>query len=140
MDEVEQKNPNNGFLLGVVLGGIVGAAIAYLAVDDKSALRKNLVKKGKILLDHLDDFKEDAEQKGMQIQKEVVKRIEEVKEEVADKVEQIPETTAAAVETIQKAADKEVARVVKVADKAENNLHQKARKFFLKKGKPVAKK
>ncbi len=140
MDEPEKKSSNTGFLLGAILGGIIGATIAYLATDDKSQLRRNLIKKGKILLENLDDFREEAGERGKKIEKEVVKKIEEVKEELQDKIEQIPEVAQEAVETVQRAADKQVAKVVKVADKTENKLHQNARKFFLKKGKPLAKK
>jgi len=61
--EIEENNTgcnggSSGFWLGVILGGVVGAAIAYLATDDKSQLRKNLIKKGRVLLEHWDDFKE----------------------------------------------------------------------------------
>jgi len=142
--EIEENNTgcnggSSGFWLGVILGGVVGAAIAYLATDDKSQLRKNLIKKGRVLLEHWDDFKEDAERSGRKIEKKVAAEFEDVKEEVQGKVEEIPEVAQEAVENVQEEADKAIANIVKTADTAEIQAHQKARKFFLSKGKPLVK-
>lgn len=139
MDELEQKRQNSGFLLGIVLGGIVGAAVAYLAVDDKSQLRKNLIKKGKVLLNYLDDLKDDVADKGKEIQKEAVKKFGDVKENIQDKVEELPGIAQEAVEKVQEEANKAIIQIVKTADKAEVQAHKQARKFFLSKGKPLVK-
>ena len=64
---------------------------------------------------------------------------EDVKEEVQEKVEEIPEVAQEAVEKVQEEADKAIANIVKTADTAEIQAHQKARKFFLSKGKPLVK-
>jgi len=109
---------SSGFLLGIILGAIVGAAAAYLATDDKSNLRKQLLKKGKVILDHWEDFKDDSSEKA-----------QEIKEAVVEKVESIPE-----------AAQEVVENVKKTADKVEMQTHKQARNFFLSKGKPLAKK
>lgn len=134
-----EKN-NSGFWLGAVLGGVIGAAVAYLAVDDKSQLRKNLIKKGKVLLNYLDDLKDDAADKGKEIQKEAVKKFEDVKENIQDKVEELPDITQEAVEKVQEEANRAITQIVKTADNAEVQVHKQARKFFLSKGKPLVKK
>jgi len=107
-NEVEKKGNHVDFWLGVVLGGLVGAALAlFVATDDKDELKKNLLKKGKILLKHFGDLCKDVEEKGEEIKEGVVRKIEKVKE---------------------------------TANQTENQIHQKTRKFFLSKGKPLVKK
>lgn len=140
MNEEENSRTKSGFWLGVILGGLVGAVAAYLAVDDKSELRKSLLKKGKILLDHLEDFKDEAVEKGEEVKKDVTEKISDVKEEIRDKVEEIPEVAQEAVENVQEVANQAISQIVKAADKTEANAHKKARLFFLKKGKPLVKK
>lgn len=140
MNEEENSRTKSGFWLGMILGGLVGAVAAYLAVDDKSELRKSLITKGKILLDHLEDFKDEAVEKGEEIKEGVVEKIKDVREEVQDKIEEIPEAAQEAVENVQEVANEAIAKIVKVADKTEANTHKKARLFFLKKGKPLVKK
>ena len=145
ISEIEENHTSdrgggNGFWLGVVLGGVIGAAVAYLATEDKSQLRKNLIKKGKVLLEHWDDFKEDAERSGRKIEKKVSAEFEEVKEEVQDRVEEIPAVAQEAVENVQETANKAITEIVRAADKAEVQAHHQARKFFLSKGRPLVKK
>ncbi len=144
IDEIEGNNAegrggSSGFWLGVVLGGVIGAAVAYLATEDKSQLRKNLIKKGKVLLEHWDDFKDDAADKGKEIQKEVVEKFDDVKENIQDKVEELPDIAQEAVEKVQEEANRAITQIVKTADNAEVHAHQQARKFFLSKGKPLVK-
>jgi len=143
--EIEENNTSgnggsSGFWLGVILGGVVGAAIAYLATEDKSQLRKNLIKKGKVLLEHLDDLKDDAADKGKEIQKEVVEKFDDVKENIQDKVEELPDIAQEAVEKVQEEANRAITQIVKTADNAEVQAHKQARKFFLSKGRPLVKK
>ena len=143
-DEIEENTTElhgggSGFWLGAIFGGLLGAGIAYLVTEDKSQLRKNLIKKGKILLEHWDDFKEDAEKSGRKIERRAAAEFEDIKEGVQEKVEEIPVVAQEAVEKVQEEADKAIANIVKTADTAEIQAHQKARKFFLSKGKPLVK-
>lgn len=143
-DEIEENTTeghggSGGFWLGAVLGGLLGAGIVYLVTEDKSQTRKNLIKKGKVLLEHWDDFKDDAEKSGRKIEKKAVAEFADIKEGVAEKVDEIPTVAQEAVEKVQEEADKAIANIVKTADSAEIQAHRQARKFFLSKGKPLAK-
>lgn len=141
MSDNDENKGNIGFWLGVILGGLIGAAVTYLAAaDDKDELKRNLIKKGKILLKNLGEFKEGVEEKGAEIKEDVVGRVEEVREGIQEKAEEIPEVAQEAVEKVQEEANKAIANIVKAADKAEIQAHQKARNFFLSKGRPLAKK
>ena len=63
------------FLTGLLIGGLLGAAVAYvLGTEDKEELKRQLKKKGKLLLDSLDDFGEKAEKAGRQMEKKIVKK------------------------------------------------------------------
>lgn len=138
-NQTESHSGGSGFWLGAILGGLLGAGIAYLVTEDKSQLRKNLIKKGKILLEHWDDFKDDAEKSGRKVEKRLVAEFEDIKEGAQEKAEEIPVVAQEAVEKVQEEANKAIANIVKTADKAEIQAHQQARKFFLSKGKPLAK-
>lgn len=143
-DETEENtaechNGGSGFWLGAILGGLLGAGIAYLVTEDKSELRKNLIKKGKVLLEHWDDFKDDAEKTGRKIERKAAAEFADIKEGVVEKVDEIPTVAQEAVEKVQEEADKAIANIVKTADSAESKAHRQARNFFLSKGKPLVK-
>lgn len=136
MSDSSQEGNHNGnlFWLGMVFGGIVGATAAFLATaDDENKIKRTLIKKGKTLLENLGEFKEDVEEKGEELK-------EEVQERVQEGMKEIPEVAQEAVENVQKAANSAISEIVKAADSAENSVHHEARKFFLKKGKPLLKK
>jgi len=133
-DKDQNSTSHHGFWLGMILGGLIGAAAAYWAsTDDKDELKKDLLKKGKILLKNLDELKEEAQEKGTEI-KEVVE------EKVEKGVEEIPEVAQKAVRSVQGVADRAIGEIVKAAGDVENSAHRQARKFFLKQGKPLVKK
>lgn len=57
-----------GFLTGMILGGIIGAAAAYLlGGEDREKAKRILKQKGKLLLDSLDDFGDKVEDVGEEI-------------------------------------------------------------------------
>lgn len=57
-----RKHSDNSFLTGLVLGGMIGAGVAFLfGKDDKDELRKELVKKGKTALKNLGEILEEGE-------------------------------------------------------------------------------
>lgn len=80
-----EEKKKDGFLLGLVIGGLIGAAAAFLLdKEDSEKVKKIIQKKGKILLDSLEDFSEDT--------------VSDVKE----KVQEIPETVSAKVDDLEK--------------------------------------
>jgi len=139
----KDKGLNSGFWLGMIFGGIVGAVVTYLATEDKSQLKKSLLEKGKILLEHWDDFKDEVEEKGKKlekVEKKFVGELEETKEEAQEMIAEIPAVAQDAVERVQQEANEAIANIVKTADNAEIQAHRQARKFFLSKGRPLVKK
>lgn len=56
MNDNENRS-GRGFLMGMILGGIIGAAAAYLlGGEDREKAKRILKQKGKLLLGSLDDF------------------------------------------------------------------------------------
>jgi len=128
MDENQEEHHGSGFLIGLLVGGIVGAVAAYFATADKEDKAK-LLAKGKVLLENVKEFGLDIKEKGEDV-------VEEVKEVASD----VPAVATAAVKDVQDAAQEAIERITQTADKAELNAHKEARKFFLQKGKSLVKK
>lgn len=128
MDENQEEHHGSGFLIGLLVGGILGAVATYFASSDKEN-REKLLTKGKMLLGYVKDFGFDVKEKG-----------EDVVEEVIEKVSDIPAVATEAVKDVQNAAQEAIERITKVADNTENKAHVQARKFFLQKGKSLVKK
>lgn len=58
--EEARKSHDNSFLTGLVLGGVIGAALALIfGKDEDDQLKKTLVKKGKTVLRNLGEIIED---------------------------------------------------------------------------------
>ena len=109
-----ENHSNNGFWLGVIVGGLLGAVVAYIfGSEDKEELKKKLREKGKILLKNLEDFKEKVGESSEGLREKMVSEVGEVEQKVGE----LPETVQDAVQTVKKSA----------------------KNFFLKKGKPLAK-
>jgi gas vesicle protein len=76
--------PDGKFLIGLVIGGIVGAGAVYLlATKEGKKVRKEVEEKGKELVDDLHEKIEDFEVSG----KELLKKGEEIKEQVVEQLE-----------------------------------------------------
>lgn len=115
MSEAENSHNGNGFLIGLVVGGLLGAAAAYiLGTEDKDELKKKLKEKGKILLDNLEDMESAIGKKTEGLREKVADQVEIVEE----KVKEIPETVDDATKTAKKSF----------------------KKFFFRKGRPLVKK
>lgn len=128
MDENQEDHHSGGFLIGLLVGGVLGAVAAYFATSDKEDKAK-LLAKGKMLLENVKDFGLEVKEKG-----------EEVVEEVKERVSDIPSAAEEAVKNVQVAAEEAIEKITLAADKAELNAHKEARKFFLQKGKSLVKK
>ncbi|PIY65193.1 hypothetical protein COY91_03195 [Candidatus Shapirobacteria bacterium CG_4_10_14_0_8_um_filter_39_15] len=78
-----EEKRNDGFLLGLAIGGLIGTAVAFmLDKEDSEKLKKLITKKGKVLLDNLGDVAEEGQEK-------LEDTVTDVKENVVDKVEDI---------------------------------------------------
>lgn len=128
MDENQEDHHSGGFLIGLLVGGVLGAVAAYFASADKEDKAK-LLAKGKILLENVKDFGLDVKEKS-----------EEVFEDVKEKVSDVPVVAEEAVKDVQIAAQEAIIRITEAADRAEINAHKEARKFFVSKGRSLVKK
>jgi len=56
----EKQHSDNSFLAGLVLGGIIGAALAFVfGKEEGEEVKKTLAKKGKLLLRNLGELVEE---------------------------------------------------------------------------------
>lgn len=61
--EEQQDSHNNAFLAGLVLGGVIGAALALVfSKDENDQFRKTLIKKGKTVLKNLGEMVTDEKE------------------------------------------------------------------------------
>lgn len=104
-----EEKKKDGFLLGLAVGGMIGAAAAFLLdKEDAEKIKKLINKKGKVLLDNLGDAADEGQEK-----------LEETVEDIKEKVQEIPEAVSDQVEETKK--------------KGKTSL----RRFFIKSGKKM---
>lgn len=85
MSEEQHHGPDGRFILGLFLGGLLGALIIFfLGTKEGKRAGKLLEQKGEDLIDELQDKVADLEEKG----KELVKKGEAVKDEVLETLEE----------------------------------------------------
>lgn len=96
-----QQHTDGKFILGLFVGGLLGALIIFfLGTKEGKRAGKLLEKKGEDILDDLQDKVEDLEEKG----KELVKKGEVVKDELLEHLEEKKdELTADATEKLDSA-------------------------------------
>jgi len=120
----DDQRPDNRFLLGFFLGGLIGAIIIFfLGTKEGKKAGKMIEKKGKEVLDDLEEKVEDMEEKG----KELLAKGEEIKEQV---VEQIKDTA----EDVTVDASKRIDHALeKLEDVQKHTLHTTSsiRKHFV---------
>jgi len=120
---MEENKNKNGFFLGVLLGGLIGGVAAYfLSSEDQEEARKNIVKKGKVILKNLDETYEDVKDKGV-----------EVKEAIQEKAEET-------VENVQDAAQEAVKNIGNTTKRVEKQVTRNASRFFMRQGRSLQKK
>jgi gas vesicle protein len=101
---MHNERPDGKFLLGMFLGGVIGAGIIFF-VETKEGKKtaKMLGRKGKEVLDDLEEKVEDLEEKG----KELIEKGEEIKERVIDKMKDAAgDVSEEASERLDKALEK----------------------------------
>lgn len=71
---------DEGFLVGLVLGGLIGAGVALiLGGEDKEKIRKSLKEKGAKLLKNLEEVVEEKKEKAEEVKEETEKKVEQLK-------------------------------------------------------------
>ena len=144
MSEFNQERENKGgFWLGLAIGGLVGAVASYFAVTDDKQRRK-LLKKGRQLLEGLEELGGDVVEKGGQITEQVTDKIEDVSEVVKEKTPSVQKAAKKAVKQVKGLAEDAVQEVQGVAEDAAETAREikksALKRFFFKKGKPLVKK
>ncbi len=151
----ESADNHSGFWTGIIIGGLVGAGIAYFINKDKNGeTRKLLQKKGKWILDSLGGYGREIIREDEKVEKEVVsqtedlqkqaektaeqveKKIDEVKQEAQKAIEKVTDAAQDAITDVNKSAEK----LEKTAEKTIDTTHKSFKKFFYKGGKSLAKK
>jgi len=139
----ENENKGGGFWLGLAIGGLVGAVTSYFALTDDKQRRK-LLKKGKAIIEGLEDFGGDVVDRGEEIKDQVSDKIEGVSEVVEEKKPQVTKATKKAVKQIKAVASDAVEKIEDVAEGASDTAvgikKSVIKKFFFRKGKPLVKK
>lgn len=150
----ENNENNNGFWAGIILGGLVGAGIAYFfSSKDQEKNRRAIQVKGKQLLNGINNFGEDALERGEEIKEAVVdtaedwqkqavktvakaeKKIDEFKEEAAGVIEKVQETAQDAISDVNKSAVK----LEKSAEKSIESTQKNFKRFFSRGGRSLVK-
>jgi len=89
MSENNEKTDSHNFLLGMIIGGAIGAAVAYFFnSDDKEKAIKSIKEKAEVLLENFGELKEDLVDKTQ----EVKEAVEEKTQEIVEEVKEIPHT------------------------------------------------
>lgn len=97
------------FLLGLFIGGLVGAfVIFFLGTKEGKKAKKLLIDRGEDALDDLHERIDDLEKKGMdiveqgqEIKEQVIEQLEEKKEELTERATEKLDNALAQVEKIQ---------------------------------------
>ncbi len=99
MSEDNDKNENHGFLLGLIVGGAIGAAISYfLNSEDKEKALNSLKEKAGVLMENFGEFKDGFADKTQEIKEAVEEKTQEVAKEIAQEVKEIPQIVKQSVE------------------------------------------
>lgn len=145
------ENDGNGFWLGLLIGGAIGAVAGYLfSSDDKKKALLELKEKGKILLEDLGEWKDEAVEKGGEVKKVVDKKVtavakktEEAAEVVGDEIQDTAVVAKEAIQKVEQAAKEAVEDISQSVETSVRTFNPKKKgfgKFFFKKGQALMKK
>lgn len=97
----DHQNQDNKFMFGFFLGGLIGAlVIFFLGTKEGKKVGSQLTKRGKSVLDDLEDRLDELQEKG----KDLVKHGRELKDEMIDTLEEKKEeVTQSTVEHVDQA-------------------------------------
>lgn len=97
----EERNNNTKFIIGVVLGGIIGAIILFLmGTKEGKKTRKELEDKGRELLGDLHEKLEEIESQGKELAERGEKLKKHIEEEIEDKKEYLTEEASVRVDQV----------------------------------------
>lgn len=117
----EEKNENS-FFSGLIIGGLLGAAVAFfVGKEEGKQLEKLLRKKGKILLDNLNEMSDDVSESVNEKVEDVSQTVKKIPDLVVDQASEVKENLVQKSESVQKTGKTSL------------------RRFFIKAGKKLAK-
>lgn len=125
------RDSDNGFLLGLIIGGVIGAGAVFLFGTEKGKeVREELKEKGDDALDDLDDVLTQLEKKG----KEIKKKADIVKEEIAEKAGEMKENVS---EEVVEKLDDTLAHIEALQERGREATASLRKKYFIKDGKKL---
>ena len=122
---------DKGIILGLMIGGLIGAGTMFLFGTDKGAqVRKNLKKKGEDILDDLEPVLKQLEEKS----REVKKQAEKVKGQIAEKTGELKENIS---EEVTEKLDDTLAKIENLQERGREATEALRKKYFVKNGKKL---
>ncbi len=123
---------DKGFIIGLMIGGLIGAAAMFLFGTKKGEeVREDLRKKGEDILENLDGILKQLEEKS----REVKKQAEKVKEQIAQKAGEVKENLS---EEMTEKLDDTLAKIENLQDRGREVTANLRKKYFTKDGKKLA--
>lgn len=98
----EERKNEGKFWLGFFIGGLIGAiVIVFMGTKEGKKTGKLLEEKGKDALDLLQEKLAELEQKGKELEEQVIEKLEDTKEVLAEKTSEKLDETLSHIEAIQ---------------------------------------
>jgi gas vesicle protein len=100
----QDEKEGEGFLVGLILGSLIGAGLSlFFTGKEGRALRRLLLKKGKVFLKDVEKVKEESQEK-------LNEQVERLNEETSEKLGDLSEKAGEKIETIEKTGRKTLGR------------------------------
>ncbi|MCL5091116.1 MAG: hypothetical protein M1514_03845 [Patescibacteria group bacterium] len=135
----DNEEHSNGFWFGLAIGGLLGAAASYLATTDEVE-RKKLLKKGKLLLENLEEFGGNV---GEQVEEKVEKVTKLIEKKAPEMVEVASDTVGDTADDVKKIAQEAIEKITASVENLEKTAKKVEKKgfanVFLRGGRPVIK-
>lgn len=125
---MNDQNRGNGFFSGILLGGLLGAALVFLyGTKEGKKIKDELIKKGREVIDDLPDVVRDLEKQG----EEFAQKAEEVKDKLEEKAR---EFSSEAKEKI----DSSLSHIEEAQKRGREAAATVRKHFFVRKGKKLS--